>query len=695
MPHTEHKTWAGAARSAPQRQGIALVTVLGMLCLLVVLAVSFAIAMRTERIAGRSYTDTVRVRQLTHAGLARAIGAIDATNQFYLGSPLYTPGGGAPLFSGSATNYIPLGAVGTISAVTNLIGWTNVVTYPTSVGSTAGRIAYLVVDCSGYLDANRSGGGTRSNGVDGSEITLDPAVLVDSVGLPSATFFHSVAGLKQVLGQALKNFVTYSAFPPYKQNLTNDLIMLDVPYATLSSAAYGARIVNALQQCGINTGTQAQDAYSNLLAYANTSTDVPPGGPDNFYTKSVPMLNEVVVSNTVSGSKGNWTHRTYVFYETMYPFPISPPGSYWVEVPAVPTITITPPPDLQAWTTPAPDGPAPAAFTPTANSYPISVFVYKQTSISSNDLIALSGGITATVQLKDAYVHSTTSNQRVDHMPPLSYTLNPNFDGPSGISICEGASVNDPRINWRSTDWVQESDTMGDITLGWQNMPDGPFAVPAERIKMFARNTATPGGGTIANAAELGFLLYDATKPWHTIKLYDDGIAGFPMHPILDYFGTSIQTNAMRRGLVNINSQNTNALAAVFEGTLVQDYPGQTPPVSTVSAADAKLIAAKLASLTTGNAQNSLSLVGRAVSVASVFNTKNYDCERESLVANSYRLLSPRQNLFTILIAAQVTGSSGSVLAEQRAVAVVWRDPYPDANGRHPALVRFFKWLME
>ncbi len=91
-----------------------------------------------------------------------------------------------------------------------------------------------------------------------------------------------------------------------------------------------------------------------------------------------------------------------------------------------------------------------------------------------------------------------------------------------------------------------------------------------------------------------------------------------------------------------------------------------------------------------------LPLVGQAISSGgNSYASLSEDGLRESIVANSYRLLSPRQNLFTILIAAQVTGSSGGVLAEQRAVAVVWRDPYPDANGRHPALVRFFKWLME
>ena len=46
---------------------------------------------------------------------------------------------------------------------------------------------------------------------------------------------------------------------------------------------------------------------------------------------------------------------------------------------------------------------------------------------------------------------------------------------------------------------------------------------------------------------------------------------------------------------------------------------------------------------------------------------------------------------FTIVIGAQLVSGS-NVLAEQRAVAVVWRDPYPAplVGNPHPTVVRFF-----
>jgi len=297
---------------------------------------------------------------------------------------------------------------------------------------------------------------------------------------------------------------------------------------------------------------------------------------------------------------------------------------------------------------------------------------------------------TATVQLVEAFV-TRSGGLPVDHMPAGTPTLTIN----TSAAGRQGLGVLDPRINWRPADWVVEI-TVAKTTLGKANMPF-LFPFPKERVRMFARTTATPGGGTIANAAELGFLLYDKDQPYHTIKIfdYDFGDGTYPMHPVLDYFGTSVQTNSMRRGLVNINSQDTNALASVFVNTPIQYYPGG-PSVGTVSAADAQLIAAQLVTLTGANGTNSLSIVGRAVGLSGVVANLSDDCARESIVANSYRLLNPRENLFTVLLAAQVTAGSG-VLAEQRAVAVVWRDPYPDTNngGRHPMLVRFFKWLTD
>jgi hypothetical protein len=75
----------------------------------------------------------------------------------------------------------------------------------------------------------------------------------------------------------------------------------------------------------------------------------------------------------------------------------------------------------------------------------------------------------------------------------------------------------------------------------------------------------------------------------------------------------------------------------------------------------------------------------------------------ESLFRNSANLLGVRQNLFTLIIAAQsghdvnnnTRIDNDEEFGEARAVAIWWRDPYPNANGYNESFLQFFKWLEE
>ena len=55
-----------------QNSGIALIMVLGLLTVMVLMAVTFAVSMRTERLAAGNAADTVRAREMVQAALARA-----------------------------------------------------------------------------------------------------------------------------------------------------------------------------------------------------------------------------------------------------------------------------------------------------------------------------------------------------------------------------------------------------------------------------------------------------------------------------------------------------------------------------------------------------------------------------------------------------------------------------------------------
>jgi hypothetical protein len=69
------------------------------------------------------------------------------------------------------------------------------------------------------------------------------------------------------------------------------------------------------------------------------------------------------------------------------------------------------------------------------------------------------------------------------------------------------------------------------------------------------------------------------------------------------------------------------------------------------------------------------------------------------VISDAYGLLGTRQNLFTVFAIAQIFApKSQVVVAERRAVALVWRDPLPnrddpDGQDRHAAFVRNLVWL--
>ena len=83
-----------------EKSGVALILVIGLLALMMVMAVAFAIYMRTERVAAGNFRNDVRVRQLLQVALARALNDVDSN----MGNTPYPnwnilssgAGGGAP-----------------------------------------------------------------------------------------------------------------------------------------------------------------------------------------------------------------------------------------------------------------------------------------------------------------------------------------------------------------------------------------------------------------------------------------------------------------------------------------------------------------------------------------------------------------------------------------------------------------------
>jgi hypothetical protein len=148
----------------------------------------------------------------------------------------------------------------------------------------------------------------------------------------------------------------------------------------------------------------------------------------------------------------------------------------------------------------------------------------------------------------------------------------------------------------------------------------------------------------------------------------------------------------------------------------LNEYPGQV--ANLLTPAQATTLANSFISARGSRRMMNLSelgLLGTNVALSVLPNATPF--QREAVLRNSSEMFSTRQNVFTILLSAESIaraqdekvwverdaaarygipgGWLTTVEADQRAVAIVWRDPYPDPShgNRHAYLVQELKLL--
>ena len=733
------------------RQGIALIMVLGVLTLITLLAVSFAITMRTERLAAENYVYAVQARQLLSHALARAIFEVDD----YLGGsdPMMYPDfslSGPPLTNafvsfgtaeapkdflyGEVTNFIPRSVWDEAQTAMDHVEWARI----KDPGSTnyIGRFAYLVLNCSGLLDANYVGGLTHTNGMDPREISLNGLA-----GVTESTFLDArentwlryenlpeIRVSDGINASIMDGLFCYSWFPEgmhFRGSMapTTSLVMIN----NTNMPDHKEKVIAAFEASGI---PNPEGVYDNLLDYMDE--DDFPQDPDSFCTEAIPMFNEVVFSNrftrVLEGSNivHKWNATLYI--ETWHPFPENSPNC-----------VLDPSAAFQIYpaTSKKPDGNIPnTSFSQNKFSFRAHQFNLPEVKGPASDIPqVIRVNIYATNYISDIPVDSLP-NPPSPPAPPFQFEFdfrNPPPDDSRGFNATNmpineevgyfiAKSVPDPRMNGYAAHWLSEGMSFGAMNLNAFNWGEGPSA-------MFVRN------GLLQSVGELGFL--SVSGVWETISLYpqsinrQDGTKANPFHPVLDYFtlGTNStgsfrpydivteDTNIICKGSVNLNTRHQKVLESVLLNTPVEHYPaiaGVLPigdVVGTKAAAYAQAIMDR-SSKTNFHRMSEMGDVDELyLNLANDYNANiqlrgiysdapaNFisDSVKESIIRNAHQLFGTRQNLFTIILAAQVIDGSNppAVFSEQRAVAVVWRDPMADATGRHPTFVRFFKLLAE
>ena len=682
------------------REGIALIVVVGFLSVLLILAVAFAVSMRTERLATRGYVDYMKSRHLTWVALARAMEEIETTTVLYPSVDVVGSGGSGGctnILEGSAGDYVPDSLLSNAADRASL-AWQPIV-YDSK---TLGRYAYLVVNCSGLLDASSIGGLTRTYGTNIHEIQVGPGILpemhlttYDNLWSARNQYWVRYESLPELNRLGIITNPPVAFLADYPASLFHYSYFLTTQYVDVAGSLTSSLCIRGSEADLSAIQARIQDQFDQIVdipdAAAITLALLDYVDPNNIprstagiCTEPVPMVNEIVVGNRISadvvGTETVYTNFYQVWVEVWYPFHgVTNDAGYQLQVGAVYS-GMTPPafkPGNLSQT-------IPLAGPWTAGEYRVvgTPWAFSAAVTNPPNMLNLAN---AQVQVAVRLSQLSAPGGIVDELAAPGMVITNVF--PTGTPMpgnyTAGMAANDPRLNWNSFDTNQwKPVTVGGsppTTLGLFNAGVAtPAAADCDGLaatNMYIRN------GPLQTVGELGFLLYDRDRPWRTIRLLGPGAL-----PVLDRF--TLTTNHSRMGLVNPNTRDTNVLRAVLVQVPADRWPGEG--ATNISVEEAGTIAQALVDAPDFENLSSISNVTEASFPAALDSL-----QKEGVVRNTAGLLSPRQNLFTILLAVQALDSSGSVAAEQRAVALVWRDPYPPNATSHPAFIRFFKWLTD
>jgi len=791
------------------RQGIALIMVVGVLALMMVMAVAFAIFMRTERVSAGSFKNDIRARNLLQVALSRAVDAIDAdmiasncvcprweifqnNTGVFVGEPLtkkmldqiplaaLTAQGNC--IEGTANSLVinsnvPGAAKGAVinitdhsfGIVTNLVnvsGATRVEHTTLSGGRVntwrandqyyflqpsmvelganegVGRYGYVVINCSGLLDANSVGGMARGLGTNVMEIQLGSLPEgVSTNDLITQRQLASIETHQELIGRLMTNGV-FADYPEhficYSSAATNNDGRVYIGGTAAELVSRRDQIIGALTNLTYQDTTtpsasfslqEAETLFTNLVDFVdddnipgNLGDPASPGNPSGPCVERIPMANEIVVTNRIE----------YNLDSSMYPgatnYIMSGVNIVSVEfmAPVLNQSPVTGGPCTWAIALEGISGNAnifPALGRAFTNNLPYGGFLLPYT-VKTIRLPMVGDSVSKPIDLTpivnnifNVKVITRMAGVTVDLVTNPGVLLNSitinispsgglNQDGVRtqyvGIGV-GGKECVDPRLNGDANNWVVSRA----MTLGTTNLQAliriNPYLYGNQNDRNnYGRSSKGKDGDTlmyVANAplssvGDLGYLFFG--NPWETVRLFrigDDPLYG-KMHAVLDHFTVDNPAGGILRGRVNPNTRLTEVLSAVFTNMpLGRRHNSTTLNMMNPTQLDAVTMA--LMNWTATNRFNSLAELG-AIRWDLVFPSLN-SLDRESIIRNSSRIFDVRQNLFIILLYSDVTkrdlDGNSVALSSVRGVAEVWRDPVDVAN-HYPINVHLFQ-IME
>jgi hypothetical protein len=771
---TDNRTSLGS------RDGIALVIVLGLLSVMTILGVAFAIAMRVERLAARNYTNVIKAEHLVQVALVRSLENIDCTCFKYCyptftnapANMLYAPAlrdavastnSASPdvvkgLLVGDASNAVPGSLLAAAVTASSYCKWQPI---PLG-GSSTGEIAYIIVNCSGLLDANYVGGKGRTNSTHVEEIDLSALPDMPDWGqfytnrtrdrrYETVTELAKLNAANGALTDPVSNLFVYS-WDPGRDKYYTDYTQL------------GTRSVNLVDKFNVNSFFDLAASHDNSAnAYfpgdaefqlwrsklQSVVSSIPNINPDDVTlniinyldenripqnvaepwvhtegTEDVPLINEIAYQKHPGGGQTDFevvVEVWYPFYPNVcQPFPVD---GFGLQIGVFDHLESAEPTGTSPFTAlpETPLGKARADWSvgipsaPISTPYPLNMAFYPS---NNADGVYLSQFVCVTSPIitvtNDIYVMATVTKKEgaqyylIDQGP--GYRNNSTTYGlltlKAPTSSTFDLAVPDPRNNGHSQYWIQQ----GSSTLGYINANCNTWVRRGQGLPIFHRN------GPMQTIGELGYISLanlNALTPdpqdffWQTINLLSYNHGAYLVDRL-----TTRATNQPIHGLVSISSAQTNALLALWNNMKIgpeylPDASGK-PLFQTLSPTNnptAWMAVQGLAATIVSNGpywgfQDVLTAAWdggtngaafRSVAAAACADhAHTNDIMREDPLRYIIDMITFRQNIFEIILAARIRGKDGSVMAEKHALAVVYRDSYTGKN-----FMRSFKWLSD
>lgn len=717
------------------KRGVAIIIVLGMMAIFMMAGVAFSISMRLERLGASNFKYGAQSRHMLWGALAHAMEQIDASMVGPSTNMLLYPDW--DILTSIGTNTIPgrPARVLTAAVLDNQIPqdlfdlawnlatncfWEAKTTRAYGMDMPRGRYAYMILNMSGYLDANYVGGMTHMYGGDPNEICVTgmPSVVdegqfvADRVNhiryetLPDLAYHNS--GIDQNIWPTLMcvdslakvgDYLVPEDDPVAADRLKiRGKVAIGYDLAGLETAAVSNAIRGGLIRCGIDAA-EVDFVYTNLLDYVDA--DCVPRHLDSPCTEKVPMFSEFVWETRYGMTSGVVRVRSRIHLEFHYPFVMASSNDFYYHVEAVVGITNMSTMDNETIVTNVSEQ--------IAYSGQTNVYIQKMDAIKIDVNIPGTNG--ATLELgclvRGWVTVGSPGGSIVDAAPAVTngwtnwiilgtgggqgkgiQSLPVPADGAPDVISIIGKETVDPRFNWGTgrhywSGYQQRPHTLGLLnawtTNWWYAQRPG---LVDEGMAMHVSD-----GGRIFAVGELGHLLVGRSvqnEKFNTIRLFET--TKLAKHEVYETF---CMTNRYRRGLVNMNSPHYEVLASVFE-----EIPVGPPGPGVVPLADGKATELANALLNWTNDFTGVEQLGmtNVIDWRVMFPSPYSDLQRETIYSHAAGLLTARQNLFVVLIKADaytmtVASEMGSVLSSARAMAIVWRDPYPVQSGGAPTKV--------